>query len=181
MTWTSQGLLSRIDWYSYPICDRFHVEPSFLVDAPPVVHKLIHGLRDYFETGEPMGEIPWDLIDTRQWSEFQHIVYRAIARIPHGETRTYAWVARQASYTRFISPRAVGQALKKNMIPIFIPCHRVVSATSIGGFMGMNDPNLPELQFKQRLIELEQLYRNPVFPFLSMGSSPDLALAGAFA
>jgi methylated-DNA-[protein]-cysteine S-methyltransferase len=46
-----------------------------------------------------------------------------IAAIPYGETRTYAGLAHQI----VSAPRAVGQACRRNMFPIIIPCHRVIS------------------------------------------------------
>lgn len=53
-------------------------------------------------------------------------VYRIVARIPLGQVRTYAWVARRAG--RPGAGRAVGQILKRNPWPGVIPCHRVVRA-----------------------------------------------------
>ena len=52
--------------------------------------------------------------------------------IKPGQTRTYGDIARQLNS----SPRAVGNACRSNPVPIFIPCHRVVSASGRGGFMG---------------------------------------------
>lgn len=53
----------------------------------------------------------------------------AIRNIPHGETASYGALARQLGS----SPRAVGQACRRNPVPIIIPCHRVVGA---GGTIG---------------------------------------------
>jgi len=65
-------------------------------------------------------------------------------KIPAGETRTYGWLARKLK----TSPRAVGQALKKNPVPVVIPCHRVVGSDCLGGFSaGIN--------LKSRLLKLE--------------------------
>lgn len=47
-----------------------------------------------------------------------------IASIPYGETLTYGSLA----YIIESSPRAVGQACRRNPYPIIIPCHRVTSA-----------------------------------------------------
>lgn len=169
LTWNSQSLLTRLDWYytgmsssDVPVADWCLLSR---VGIPPVVLKLLDELKGYLHSGDPLQSVPWESIDTRQWSDFQNRVYRAISLIPHGETRTYAWVARRAG--QIGATRAVGQALKKNPLPILIPCHRVVSESDLGGFMGSNDPNQPELQLKRRLIELENTYLNPVFPFLA--------------
>ncbi|MGH7122371.1 MAG: methylated-DNA--[protein]-cysteine S-methyltransferase [Acetobacteraceae bacterium] len=61
---------------------------------------------------------------------FERRVWKALRTIPWGETRTYGEIARQSGG----SPRAVGQAVGHNPIPIIIPCHRVVAARGLGGF-----------------------------------------------
>ena len=61
---------------------------------------------------------------------FQRRVWDAIAAIPHGRTRRYGDIARELHS----AARAVGQACGENRFPLVIPCHRVVSASGIGGF-----------------------------------------------
>ena len=58
--------------------------------------------------------------------------------IAPGLTQTYGELAAQIDS----SPRAVGTACGKNPLPIVVPCHRVVAADGLGGFMGgkQNDP-----------------------------------------
>ncbi len=78
---------------------------------------------------------------------FASRVWRQIARIPRGETRSYARIAKAirspAAY------RAVGQACGKNPVPLLIPCHRVVAADgSLGGFSS-------DLTYKRKLLVLE--------------------------
>lgn len=51
-----------------------------------------------------------------------------------GETLTYAEAARRLK----TSPRALGQSLAKNPLPIIIPCHRIVARDGEGGYMGRN-------------------------------------------
>ena len=64
---------------------------------------------------------------------FQQAVWRAIARIPFGETQTYGELA--CAVGRPGACRAVANACGQNPVPLFIPCHRVVAATGkIGGF-----------------------------------------------
>ncbi len=71
-------------------------------------------------------------------SEFRRKVWQALLNIPAGQTRTYGEVARELAS----GPRAVGQAVGDNPIPIIIPCHRVIAAhrtladpNGLGGFM----------------------------------------------
>ena len=125
---------------------------------------LIAKIEAYFLCGAPIGELPWELIDEESLTPFQQKVYRATAEIPHGETRTYGWLAVKIGAPA--ATRAVGQSLRRNPIPILVPCHRVVSSHSIGGFMGEEDPTCREIGLKTRLLELEDRFRNPVFSFL---------------
>jgi AraC family transcriptional regulator of adaptative response/methylated-DNA-[protein]-cysteine methyltransferase len=64
---------------------------------------------------------------------FQRAVYRVVARIPKGETRTYAQVASAIGRPKAV--RAVGNALNRNPFAPLVPCHRVIrSDGSVGGF-----------------------------------------------
>lgn len=67
-----------------------------------------------------------------QGTEFQKKVWNAMLSIPYGETRTYGEVSKAIQS----APRAVGQACKRNHIPILIPCHRIVAMHSVGGYEG---------------------------------------------
>lgn len=57
-------------------------------------------------------------------------VRRAMADIPHRETRTYGQIAKAVG----AAPQAVGQACGANSLPIIIPCHRVTGTDWFGGF-----------------------------------------------
>lgn len=63
-------------------------------------------------------------------SEFQVCVCKAILAIPFGQTRTYGDIARDLG----APAQAVGAGCGGNPIPVIIPCHRVLGATSLGGF-----------------------------------------------
>ncbi|OYY92329.1 MAG: hypothetical protein B7Y41_16425 [Hydrogenophilales bacterium 28-61-23] len=59
-------------------------------------------------------------------------VWQALSQIPAGQTRSYGEIAHALAS----GPRAVGQAVGDNPIPIIIPCHRVIAAGGgLGGFM----------------------------------------------
>ena len=77
-------------------------------------------------------------------TEFQKRVWEEVRKIPYGEVRTYGWIAKVVG----TSPRAVGMAMKKNPIPIYVPCHRVVSKRGLGGFSS-------GFEWKVFLLELE--------------------------
>jgi methylated-DNA-[protein]-cysteine S-methyltransferase len=80
----------------------------------------------------------------------QMAVWHAMQAIPRGETRTYGELARAIKS----APRAVGQACGKNPVPIIIPCHRIISSTGMGGFMGAQDGE--PIKIKQWLLAHEQ-------------------------
>lgn len=66
-------------------------------------------------------------------SAFQWRVWEALTRIPAGETRSYADVARAIGEPG--AARAVGRACGSNKLALIVPCHRVVRADgSIGGW-----------------------------------------------
>ncbi len=75
-------------------------------------------------------------VSPRAWAtltRFQQAVYRTVARIPKGQTRSYRWVAERIGQPG--AARAVGQALNRNPFAPRVPCHRVICADgSLGGF-----------------------------------------------
>ena len=73
----------------------------------------------------------FDVRYTLQGTQFQQRVWRALTRIPAGNPTTYGALAKQLG----TAARAVGQACGSNPVPILIPCHRVVAASGLGGFM----------------------------------------------
>jgi methylated-DNA-[protein]-cysteine S-methyltransferase len=65
---------------------------------------------------------------------FQQRVYDVVADIPRGRVATYKDIA---AHIGCGSPRAVGQALRRNPFAPRVPCHRVISASlTVGGFQG---------------------------------------------
>jgi methylated-DNA-[protein]-cysteine S-methyltransferase len=85
-----------------------------------------------------------------QGSTYQQKVWSALLVIPVGRTLTYGELAAGLQS----SPRAVGQACKKNPLTLFIPCHRVVGKNDLGGYMG----NLQALSYKESLLHHERPY-----------------------
>lgn len=61
---------------------------------------------------------------------YRQRVWQAMRGIGCGETRTYAELAAMLHS----APRAVGQAVGDNPLPIIVPCHRVVGKRGLGGF-----------------------------------------------
>ena len=68
-------------------------------------------------------------------TEFQHQVWRALGRIPFGQTVSYASIASQIGRPKAV--RAVGLANGRNPLPLIVPCHRVIGSNgSLTGFGG---------------------------------------------
>jgi len=101
-------------------------------------------LRRYFSGERVEFDIPLDLFGLKPFSS---AVLTEIRHIPYGGLASYGAVARRLG--RPSAARAVGQALKRNPIPIVIPCHRIIAGDdSLGGF-GMG------LDMKMKLLSLE--------------------------
>ena len=101
-------------------------------------------IADWFAGKSP--SVPIELEAT----PFERRVYDVGRRIPRGRTLTYGEVADRAGAPG--AARAVGQAMRKNPVCLFIPCHRVVGAGSLGGYGGPDGEAL-----KRRLLSAEGL------------------------
>lgn len=89
---------------------------------------VIDWLTDYFRDPGITGQLPLSPAGTSH----QRRVWAALCNIPAGRVRRYGDIARSLHS----SARAVGQACRSNPLPLLIPCHRVVAADGLGGFMG---------------------------------------------
>ncbi|WP_037299501.1 methylated-DNA--[protein]-cysteine S-methyltransferase [Rubritepida flocculans] len=95
----------------------------------PLLREARDQLHDYFDGRRLSFQLPL----APRGTPYQRRVWAALARIPPGQTRSYAEIAREIAS----APRAVGQANGRNPLPILIPCHRVVAADgSLGGYSG---------------------------------------------
>jgi methylated-DNA-[protein]-cysteine S-methyltransferase len=68
----------------------------------------------------------------------QQRVWGVTEKIEVGNTKTYGDLAKAIKS----GARAVGSACGANPYPLITPCHRVVSAQGVGGFMKENNPGL---------------------------------------
>lgn len=100
-------------------------------------------LADYFRGKRQCFDLPL----APEGTPFQRRVWREIAKIPYGETITYAQLAARAGAPG--SARAAGAATGRNPLSIVVPCHRVIgSSGSLTGYAG-------GLERKTRLLEIE--------------------------
>ncbi len=124
--------------------------PGFaLVDeaADPLLARAAGLLRDYL-SGQPVTlDLPLDLADV---PPFTLAALTACRSIPRGATISYAELARRAGNPK--AARAAGQAMRRNPLPLIIPCHRVVGADgSLTGFAGGERA----LEMKRELLQAE--------------------------
>lgn len=111
---------------------------------PKRLQPVTDQLRLYWKGKLRRFDYPLDLFTG---TAFQQQVWKKLASIPYGETRSYAWLAR--AVRRPQASRAVGNANGKNPIPILLPCHRVICSNGgLGGYTG-------GIHFKKYLLELE--------------------------
>lgn len=101
-------------------------------------------LVEYFEGNRKEFNIPFCIPGT----PFQKAVYKALLEIPYGKTVSYKDIAIRIGNEKAV--RAVGGANNKNIIPIIIPCHRVIGKN--GSLVGY----AAGLESKVFLLELEQ-------------------------
>lgn len=92
-----------------------------------------------------------ELLDFSTHNAFQCAVWRQTQKIPFGQVRSYGWIAREIGKPG--AARAVGQALKANLWPLLVPCHRVIRADgSLGGFGSGREWKKFLLDFEKNLI-----------------------------
>jgi methylated-DNA-[protein]-cysteine S-methyltransferase len=115
-----------------------------VVERPERLDRARRELDEYFvgRRREFDLDVDWQLT-----SGFRRRVLEATARIPFGETSTYAAMAAAAGSPR--AHRAAGSALGANPLPVVVPCHRVLRlGGALGGYGG-------GLEVKETLLRLE--------------------------
>lgn len=98
-----------------------HLEPMAAGSAPQL-GRWAEALSAHLRGARPHADLPLDLSTTA----FRFRVYRYLATIPRGETRTYSEVATAIGRPRAV--RAVAAACAANTVAVLIPCHRVIRA-----------------------------------------------------
>ena len=130
--------LVELNWYGAhkALSSTTGSQPTILTTAADELSQFFSGHRhDFSVPVKPMG------------TAFQLSVWRELQTIKWGETYSYRDIAKRLE--KPTGSRAVGGAVGRNPIPIFIPCHRIVGANgSLTGFSG-------GLQNKKKLLECE--------------------------
>ena len=112
-----EGAIVRAGWGDAP------VQPD-----NPVLQQALSEISAYFA-----GRLTAFTVPLRpKVSGFQATVLQALISIRFGETRTYGQLAKALN----TPAQVIGQACGANPVPLLIPCHRVLGATSLGGYSG---------------------------------------------
>lgn len=136
-TWVPVGT----DADAVPV-DAGPIDP-LLVDA--VLVDAVRQLTEYL-AGERR---EFDLPLRFRGSAFQQRVWQGLRAVPYGTTTTYGALATAIGLDPRTTARAVGAANGANLLPVVVPCHRVIGADgTLTGFSG-------GLERKRALLALE--------------------------
>ncbi len=116
-----------------------------LAPGTTLAERVARQLENYFADPGWTFEVPLDL----QGSEFQLRVWRCLGEIPAGRPLSYGELAANIGS----GARAVGNACRRNPVPLVLPCHRVVAKSGLGGFAGSTRGGF--LPIKQALLAHE--------------------------
>ena len=117
-----------------------HSRPNTLHSAKRAVQALEKYLR-----GENV-DLSTFPVDLENRTVFERAVLEYARHIPPGSVVTYSELAAKLGNPR--AARAVGNALRRNPVPLFVPCHRVVGVADLGGYSW-------GLETKRKLLQLE--------------------------
>ena len=129
VAWTHAGVAFADDATDADVASVEHRLKMRLVErrVPPLIRSALVDVA----RGAKNVDVPIDL----SWaSEYVQEVIAAAMRIPWGETRPYAWLAREAR--RPLAIRAAASAIAKNPLWLLVPCHRVIAADGTIGSYG---------------------------------------------
>jgi methylated-DNA-[protein]-cysteine S-methyltransferase len=107
--------------------------------------ELVERLRAYF-AGRPDSFDDVDL-DLEYETPFLERCAQELRAVPRGEVVSYGELAALAGAPG--AARAAGSFCARNRLGLFVPCHRVVSASGLGSYGSYG------LDYKRRLLELE--------------------------
>ncbi|MGM8884424.1 methylated-DNA--[protein]-cysteine S-methyltransferase [Psychrobacter sp. 1U2] len=134
--WTDSKSFTKLKKH-YQLADsdfKFIEKNSLSIDDPAqaLLIKTIKQINEYALEERTVFDLPLDL---SLGTEFQQQVWRALQEIKHGETISYATLARRIGNPKAF--RAAANANGKNPFSLVIPCHRVIASDGrLGGYTG---------------------------------------------
>jgi len=132
-----------------------HFPPHEVVDTDTAtIARTRAWLAAYFAgASAEIGDLPLDM----RGADFEKRVWRALTRIPPGETTSYGAIAKALGSAG--AARAVGAANGANPIAIIVPCHRVIgSSGSLTGYGGGLDKKTWLLNHERRSSRHQTLF-----------------------
>ncbi|UEA32110.1 methylated-DNA--[protein]-cysteine S-methyltransferase [Granulicatella elegans] len=136
-------------WFVGQVNDAKDNHDIEIKDDLPIFGQVESWLENYF-SGK---QIPITIPLKPKGTVFQERVWQLLQEIPYGETMTYGEMAQRMAKEKGVetySAQAVGQAVGKNPISVFIPCHRVIGKNgALTGYAG-------GVHRKEQLLNLER-------------------------
>ena len=124
-------------WFEGQKYECAFVEDPIWDDSLPLWKTVKHALDAYFQgVGDVASAVPIAFVGG---TAFQKAVWAVLTEIPYQTVWTYKEVAERVEEKlgRKTSSRAVGTAIGRNPISLFVPCHRVVATTgALTGYAG---------------------------------------------
>jgi len=129
-----EDCLAAVLWENDPP-QRVRMLPVLANPPGKVLEQAASQLTEYFDGTRQTFDLPLDLHTDDYGTAFQRTVWRALAQISYGETRSYAQIAQAIGQPQAV--RAVGAAIGRNPLSIVVPCHRVIGSNGkMTGFAG---------------------------------------------
>lgn len=108
---------------------------------------VVQQLQRYLDDSQYSFDLPLQM----QGTDFQRRLWSALRDVPSGNTATYGQLVKQLGMRG--GAQAVGQACRRNPVPIVVPCHRILSQSGMGGYAG--ETTGEKLRLKQALLKHE--------------------------
>ncbi|MHA2120387.1 MAG: methylated-DNA--[protein]-cysteine S-methyltransferase [Promethearchaeota archaeon] len=104
---------------------------------------------------DAVNELDFDLnLNVKFPTKFSQKIYTSLLSVNYGELTNYSEIGEKIGSKAY---RAIGNVLRRNSLPLIIPCHRVIRKNGdIGGFMGTTEKSW-QLTLKKNLIEIEKI------------------------
>lgn len=108
-----------------------------------VLRTMEEQLNEFFHNGRRHFDVPYQKTGTA----FQLEVWEALQDVPYSTTTYYSDIADAIGKPSAV--QAVGTAISKNLLPILVPCHRIIAKNGIINYSGGRENKL-------RLLEIEK-------------------------
>ncbi|MFS0654376.1 methylated-DNA--[protein]-cysteine S-methyltransferase [Bacillus sp. 179-C3.3 HS] len=142
----NEGFVIEVTFDGEPFVVSKQQGISAIKEETPVLVEAKKQLDEYFKGDRQTFDLPLKQAGT----PFQEQVWAALSAIPYGESRNYADIAKTIGNPKAV--RAIGQANRRNALPILVPCHRVIGKDrSLTGYAGS------KTEIKEVLLELERI------------------------